>query len=46
MMLYDPYALLDNTRRIGAITRSPLVTGVQASILTLAKNKIAMVFLY
>jgi hypothetical protein len=43
---YGPNASLDNTRRTGAITRSPLVTGGQASISALANAKIAMVLLY
>jgi hypothetical protein len=42
---YVPHASLDNTRRTGALTRSPLVTGGQASIPALAMIKIA-VFLY
>ena len=44
---YGPHASLDNTRRTGVITRSPLVTGGQASIpANLAKAKIATILLY
>jgi hypothetical protein len=42
----NPYASLDNTRKTGAIIRFPLVTGGQAFIHALAKNKIATVLLY
>lgn len=44
---YGPHASLDNTRRTGVNTRSPLVTGGQAYIAAnLAKAKIATILLY
>jgi hypothetical protein len=43
---YSLHASLDNDRMTGDITRSPLVTGGQVSIPTLANTKITTVLLY